>query len=586
MRQTRAAMKKRLDRLGKLGIVLALSASLVGAQTSSPAKSPAKTKSAPKATIQTPQPEELREQQIRMFREHILTRTLDSIKKMDEAALRLSARNQVLAYLSEYKTQSQEDHELTRQIALEAVAELNEHGDEILPFMADYLSNDLGAWIQKYQPDLTEKFQKAVKVRKNVNESQLVRSLFELKDGDVLAAQRIRQLMEERDSLEGIFFWLDELMRRNSRELEPLMAQIVVRGGEGQLSFETLLWVSQIYLRPQISATLKSRFLAMVVARTQMATFVVEPPPQTAYELLSSLLPSIQQITPELYDQALTQAFAIRASFTERQSATEARNKRLSESVDPVGDLVRDAEAAKSKADRNELLAEAAQLALRKNKFDVSLDIVARVDFEVRAPHPDYWRRWGDQFLKNVVKMALAANDPELAENAAGRIASSLSRVEALTLIMRQRVKANDPVATETLLTEASKVAAAASDDAEKAKAFFLLSLAADLAAASKKAELLLSGIRVLNNLPMPANTSDQKKSNQERVRSLDNAGYELTKGFRGLTKKDENGALALVDKLNKPDFRTFALIGILLGLDSLLPTTKSESKVSSTLPQ
>jgi hypothetical protein len=47
--------------------------------------------------------------------------------------------------------------------------------------------------------------------------------------------------------------------------------------------------------------------------------------------------------------------------------------------------------------------------------------------------------------------------------------------------------------------------------------------------------------------------------------------GYDLSKGFRSLTKHDENDALALVEKLQKPGLRTFALIGILTGLDGLL---------------
>jgi hypothetical protein len=51
----------------------------------------------------------------------------------------------------------------------------------------------------------------------------------------------------------------------------------------------------------------------------------------------------------------------------------------------------------------------------------------------------------------------------------------------------------------------------------------------------------------------------------------LDNVGYDLSKGFRSLTKHDENDALALVEKLQKPGLRTFALIGILTGLDGLL---------------
>lgn len=57
----------------------------------------------------------------------------------------------------------------------------------------------------------------------------------------------------------------------------------------------------------------------------------------------------------------------------------------------------------------------------------------------------------------------------------------------------------------------------------------------------------------------------------QSFAQRLDNVGYDLSKGFNSLTKHDENYALALVEKLQKRDLRTFALIGILTGLDGLL---------------
>jgi hypothetical protein len=118
-----------------------------------------------------------------------------------------------------------------------------------------------------------------------VNASQHIRSLFELEDGDRLAAKRIRQELENHGSLEGLCFWLDELMRRNSSEFELIAAYVVERAVQLQISFETLFWISDIYLRPQVSNALPNRFLATVVARTQPANFVTEPAPQLVYDL-------------------------------------------------------------------------------------------------------------------------------------------------------------------------------------------------------------------------------------------------------------------------------------------------------------
>lgn len=561
-----------MKRSVNLCLVLVMASPVILAQTAKTRPtSVTKTAVEPAAEQRRSEADEMREHQLRVFREHVLARALDNIKKMDEAGLRLSARNQILSYLASDKAPSDEKQALATQIAREALIDLREHNEEIVPFMLSYLSNDLGSWIQKHRPNLIEDFEKTIKATVKMDASQRIRSLFELEDGEVLAAKRIRQELEENGTLNGLNFWLDELMRRNSKEFESLASDIVTRAAQGQITFETLFWVSDIYLRPQTSNALRDRFLATVVARTQAANFTVEPAPQMAYDLLTKVLPFVQQSIPQLYDQALNQNVAMRASLSERQLAIDARIKRLRESANPIEDLKSEAESAKSKTERNELLLQAAQLALEKKRFDLCLDIVSEVDVNVAAADPGFWQRPIDQILKNLVRASLAGKLTDLAEKGAARIASLLTRVEALNLIMRYYTKANDKEAAQRLLIEASKVTGSGPDNLDKAKAFFLLSVACDQVDGSKKADLLLSGIKALNNLSKPDTKARDKAIYQTYVQRLDNSGYELTKGFRGLTKQDENGALTLVEKLQKADLRTFALIGILLGLDGLL---------------
>jgi hypothetical protein len=561
-----------MKRSATLCFVLIIASSVILAQTAKvPPASVPMTAVEPAAEKRRSKADELRQHQLRVFREHTLSRTVESIKKMDEAGLRLSARNQILSYLASDLAPSDEKQALATQIAREALIDLREHGEEMLPFMANYLANDLGAWLQKHRPNLAEDFERTIKATVKADPSQRIRSLFEQENGDIVAARQIHQVLAEHGALNGLYFWLDELMRRNSKEFEPVALDIVLRAGQGQISFETLLWVSDIYLRPQTSSTVRNRFLATVVARTQPVNFVVEPAPQIAYDLLTKLLPSVQQSTPALYDEALNHSFAMRASLNERQLATEARIKRLKESVNPIADLKSEANAAKTQTERNELLLQAAGLALEQKKFDTCLDIVSDVEVNVAAADPAYWQRSIDQLLKNFVRAGLVGKLTDLSEKGAARIGSPFTRVEALNLIMRYYTKSNDKEAAQRILTEAAKVAESDPNTSDKAKAFFLLSVTCDQVDESRKADLLSSGIKALNNFSKPDPSAREKTIYQTYVQRLDNSGYELTKAFKGLTKQDENGAFALVEKLQKPDLRTFALIGVLLGLDGLL---------------
>jgi hypothetical protein len=545
-----------MKRPANLCILLVLASSVILAQ---------------KSKTQPVNANEMREHQLRVFREHVFARVLDNIKKMDDAGLRVSARNQILTYLATEKNASDERKTLATQVARDALMDLREHDEEIGPFMLSYLANDLVSWIQKHRPNLLEDFEKTIDAMAKIDTSLRIRSLLDLRGGDALAAKRIRQELEVHGDSNGLYFWLDELMQRNSKEFEPLASDVVARAARGEISFETLFWISDIYLRPQTPSALKNRFLATVVARTQPSNFVAEPAPQFAYNLLSELLPFVQQSTPELYDQALNHSFAMRASRNEKQLASEARIKRLNESVNPIADLKSEAESAKTKTERNELLLQTAALALEKKKFDVCLDLLDEVDVNVATADPDSWQRYIDQILKDFVRAALTAKLAELSEKATVRVASPLIKVQSLNLIMRYYTKANDKEAAQRLLIEASKAAASGPDNFDKAKGFFLLSVSCDQVDPARKADLLSSGLKALNNLSKPDANARDKTSYENYVQRLDNTGYELTKGFKGLTKQDEIVALGLVEKLQKPDLRTFGLIGILQGLDELL---------------
>jgi hypothetical protein len=208
---------------------------------------------------------------------------------------------------------------------------------------------------------------------------------------------------------------------------------------------------------------------------------------------------------------------------------------------------------------------------LRKKEFSTCLDIVAKLDVEIAVPgQPDFWRDWSRQFLKKLVTNAVAAKKLEIAEKAAFGMTASLIKVQTVALIMHHWSEAGDKGSALRLLSEAIKVAESISGEFEKAKAFLLLSTRCDQVDESRKAQLLLSSIKTLNSSNKPTTPRDQQPYH-EYLRNVDNTGYQVIRGFKELTTKDENAAISLIDQVYKTDLRTFALIGILSGLNDLL---------------
>jgi hypothetical protein len=524
------------------------------------------------ATLVSPQQltQELRKQQLQVAKENAFSRALDDIKRMPEPGLRLSARVLFLTYLWRDKA-TEEDKRAAAKMAGDAITDYSEHSKEIAPGMAAALLSDLGSLLEKREPKLYESLASLSKEQKR--EPDNIRALLETKGGDVRAAQVIRQNLSQGQEVGGLYFFLDSLREQKSKEFEPLLEEITNFAGRQLVSWDALFWVTEIYLQPELSPALKCRFLAMIVTRLQ-TDLTAGAPQRMAHKLLIKVLPAINSLTPELYSQALAQQSVLRAALADEE-AQEARNKRLVESNTPVEDLIAEAEAAKSKPERNELLSSAAQLALKLNRFELCLAALEKIDADTAAHTPRFWR-WHDQFLQQFVKATLDAKQPKLAEKAARRIFSPRIRVEAFILLISLQVKEKQSETAQALLLETIKIADTLTGQSEKARSFLLLSTICNQVDATKKTEMLQAAVKALNDIAKPdAGTNDDKV---QYVQDLNNLGYQLAKVFKELAKENESAALALAEQLKQPDLRTYARLGCAIGLDSLLASKPPKS--------
>lgn len=563
-------MKNTIQHMGKLSVVLLLVNSLSVTAQEIKTQPPFDTgKIQSRKTINTEQEQEVQKEELKALRMSTLIRTVDSIKKINEPALRISARNGLLKYLILDGALPEQDTILAANLARESLADLSDHFEEIMPSLAESLFSNLAVWIKEYQPSLSERVEALEKAKMKDKNLQSIRASMALPGGDVLAAQRIAQFLEAGTDIPVLVLYLNDLIARNSQEVKPLLSTIVEVAAQGRLSFETLFSISDLYLQPQTPLEVKQRFLRMVLARTQPFNLEKEPASQSAYYLLTNLLPAFKQVAPELHTQAVNQRLVVYASLNREQLADEQRSKRLSESSSPIEDLMAEADQTKSKLKRNQLLAQAAQLALESKRFLRCLEAIERLDPDAPGITADFWKNWNDQFVRNFVKAVLAEKKPELAEQGTEHVIEPYAKVQSLAMISQYWMKAEDNSTTRRLLTEARKVAGAAPDYVDRAKAFLLLSALSNQTDSSEKMELLDCAIKALNSAAMPER-GDDLRPYQTYVWRLNGAEYQVTTQFKDLTSKGSEEALTLVERIEKPESRTFALLGILHGMRDL----------------
>jgi hypothetical protein len=254
------------------------------------------------------------------------------------------------------------------------------------------------------------------------------------------------------------------------------------------------------------------------------------------------------------------------ASLTREQHADEQRSKRLSESSSLIEDLMAEADQTKPKLKRNQLLAQAAQLAMQNKRFALCLEAIEKLDLDAPGISADFWIDWNDQFVRDFVKAVLAEKKPELAEQGTGHIRGPYAKVQSLVMIIQYWMKVEDNSNARRLLTQARTAAGAAPDYVDRAKAFFSLSALFNETDSSEKMELLESAIKALNSVSMPERGDDLRRY-QTYVWKLNGVEYQVTTQFKDLTKNGSEEALTLVERIDKPESRTFALLGILHGL-------------------
>jgi hypothetical protein len=562
-------MKKTIQHISRLSFVLLLTSSLSVAQEIKTLPPSDIDKVQSRKSIHTEQEQEAQEQKVKMLRMSTLTRTIDSIKKIDEPALRISARNALLKYLIVSRTLPEQDTTLAANIARESLADFSEHFAEIMPSLAEYLFSELAVWIKEYQPALNEMIDALEKTKMKGKDLHSIQALMALPGGDVQAAHQITQFLEAGREIPVLVLYLKDLIASNSQEVMPLLSKIVDVAAQGRLSFETLFSVSDLYIQPQTPLALKHRFVRMVVARTQPFNLEKEPASQSAYYLMTNLLPTIRQVVPELYSQAVNQRLVVYASFTKEQVADEQRSKRLSESSSLIEDLMAEADQTKSKLKRNQLLAQAAQLAMQNKRFALCLEAVEKLDLDAPGMSADFWKDWNDQFVRDFVKAVLGEKKPELAEQGMGHINGPYAKVQALVMIIQYWMKVEDSSNARRLLTQGRKAAGNATDYVDRAKAFFLLSTLFSQTDNSEKMELLESAIKALNSVSLPERGDDLRRY-QTYVWRLNGVEIQVASQFKDLTKNGSEEALNLVERIDKPESRTFALLGILHGLRDL----------------
>jgi hypothetical protein len=500
--------------------------------------------------------------------EYAVSQMPEQIKTVDDPALRIFLRLRLASFLwSAGPDTGILSSQEAESLVMDALSELKARGDELPPLYAKQFRNDLLALIKLHAPNLAKQLddQYVGKQDGSGKSVDIAYSMLSEKDGVAPAVEMVRRGLNNGQAPDmTILFFLSRLQNEKPAELARLLSAILDFEGRapGGISLETFFWLHSMYLREENPPEIRVRFASMVIAIMEREDWSAGARATQAYQLINNVFPVVEKLAPSLYQRCRNLLSALWVRLPRSVAERMAVESRIKQSADKLNQTLIEANAAKDELLKEDLLTEAAQLALGKKELKMAADLAASTSSD--GNHG----LWRDQFLGDILDQALKEKDSSLAEYVAAKVKSASNRAFSLQKIALYFFEAKDLVRAREALNEAAKLAASNKNDAQKAR--LLLGLTASFIKVDeiRVTEMIQSAINVINHIPQPR-PEDKPNSNARReyAQSLVDVAWNILPVFRSLSVKDYIGMYSIAAGIQDKGVRLAAILGAATGI-------------------
>ncbi len=478
------------------------------------------------------------------------------IKKVDDVTVRVFLQLRLATF--HWSELSEHSRDRARELTLSGLRDLDEHRAELMPLYANSFREDLLALLEVHAPDMAARYRTGGDTNEKVTPGDpydVALSMLRTKGQTALAVQTFNRALSSGEApTMTITYFLSELQRQEPSLVPQVLSDVLSaqeRRPGGTLSVEMLFWLVDPYIWRNNREDIKRRFLSVTVAATAESYQWSDTSQLTeAFNLLRVTVPLIQKHLPGMYPQAAAQLATVRARLPNDTVKRSAIAERIRQSEDMLSQMITEANSASNASVKNDLLIQAAQIALTEKKPQLAFDLAMSVSTD------DNSKVWRQQFLSELVKSAVENKDARLGLTIASKIEMPLARAEALQRLALLFFNLKDLWKAKESLVESLKLVRGSDNTHEKA-IVLLRSLRVvariDQAMVPDVAE---ESIKTLNALQFKPNS-----------RALMEVVWNTMPSFEALVQWDELGALNFVEKIQLVELRTVASFGAAKGI-------------------
>ena len=232
-------------------------------------------------------------------------------------------------------------------------------------------------------------------------------------------------------------------------------------------------------------------------------------------------------------------------------------NRRIEESSDRLDALISEAEASGNKELQKNLWAQAAQLALKENKFRLSIDLVDKIRAGIDETRDQRFLLWYDQFLSNVSEAALKQDDVESAKRAADRIVNKLSLASVFRNTAIYYYGKQDPGSSADMFNNALKLTLQQDDGPAKVYMLIRLMATAEKIEPGKVQDVIDKIANSINTIPRPGVDDKPETENFKKyVSSIISINERLMPVFAQMVRSNRTEAMDLARRINVKDIK------------------------------
>jgi len=498
----------------------------------------------------------LQRQQTALSKQAVLNDLEGQIKDTPLAAVRVLARYQIAAWLWR---DGKDETGRAEELSTKALEELFEKKAEIPSAYFATLRSDIFALLEKNAKGSAGELRKKYQLTSE-EELRDASSLLNLKDGDKLAADKIQNSLSNQTELSSMTIWLmGELQSKKSPELARILAEIVSleESGRSNFSAESLFFAVDFFRDVSVPADLKLRFYNIICNKARAAIPSADADAQSVYDLLTAVMPDIAKNAPSLLSDASVLQYSFRSRISSSMSDSIDANRRIEESSDRLDALISEAEASGNKELQKNLWAQAAQLALKENKFRLSIDLVDKIRAGIDETRDQRFLLWYDQFLSNVSEAALKQDDVESAKRAANRIVNKLSLASVFRNTAIYYYGKQDPGSSADMFNNALKLTLQQDDGPAKVYMLIRLMATAEKIAPGKVQDVIDKIANAINTIPRPGVDDKPETENFKKyVSSIISINERLMPVFAQMVRSNRTEAMDLAGRINVKDIK------------------------------